>query len=147
MVETLKPADEYTFAEQLTIAEDCGIFLDEDQTLDDVFLAWRHNIIGGRSVMIYIYDGELFLRVNGSTARHTPQNPPVDKSVGRAIWIWFVAAWADMLDELGGFELLECCLYPEHSDGHFDKRVEVFKLMGFEFVSADMMLYKPYRRH
>lgn len=141
MVETLKPAEDYTRAEQLELAEDCGVYMEDDETLDDIFQAWRHNIIADRSLMIYIdRDGEVFLRVNGCTAKGGRFNPPVPSHVGRAIWLWFIAAWVDIVDEIG--DDLECFLMPEDSDGYFDRRVENFKLMGFELISSNTMQYK-----
>jgi hypothetical protein len=142
MVEILKPAEEYTFAEQLDLADECGVCLDDDHpTLNDIFQAWRHNVIADRSLMIYVdLEGELFLRVNGCTSKNNPYNPPVPSHVGRQIWLWFIDAWVDIVDELG--DDIDCFLMPEDSDGYFDRRVENFKLMGFELVNSNTMRYK-----
>lgn len=136
-----KTVKDFSLTDQLAIAEDCGEFMDEDQTLDDIFQAWRYGQIGDRWLIIYVdQNGELFLRVNGCTSVNTKFNPPVPSHIGRAIWLWFFEAWADIVEQLGPD--IDCYLMPEDSDGYFDKRVKNFKLMGFELVTSNKMRYK-----
>lgn len=140
----LNTPDNLTRAEMFQIAEDCGIWLDDEETLEDHFLVWRRAVMFDRTAVIYVdIDGQMVCRVNGCTDKNNSFNPPLPPNQGGLIWRWFLKAWADMVEEAG--DDLECFLYIEDGDGNFEDRVKIFKKMGFEFTDRfqDEMRYKP----
>lgn len=141
----LNTSDNLTCGEMYRIAEDCGICLDAEETLEDHFLVWRCAVMFDRTAVIYVdTDGQMVCYVNGCTAKNSIFNPPLPPNQGGLIWRWFLKAWAEMVEEVG--DGLECFLTIEDGDGDYESRVKIFEKMGFKFTDQfkDIMRYNPY---